>query len=400
MNNRVRTIAILTHSRAGGVWSVTRFLWKILNEDSRFRPDIFFLATSARDAASVRLAAPNTWLRGVQVRSGHIDGIQIQHVGAFLSELEFQRYRPRKILTEILNEYDLVQVVAGTPAWAAVTERVERPVCLFTATTIFEERKTVIDSMNGWHKWWIKWMTFENARIEQQILPKLDVVFAESVYTKRALESFVTADRLRLGPPGVDTSFFTPATTQANGYPYILSVGRFSDPRKNVRLLFEAYAIMRGKTITPPRLVLAGRTPPTYVDMQYAEELGITKDLIVQQNVSMEELAQLYRNALVFVLSSDEEGLGIVILEAMASGIPVVSTDCGGPSMAIQNGVTGFLTPVGCADELATSILQLIENDDLRRQMGRVARRVSVERFSLEATSRVYLNAYEELLFS
>ena len=62
-----------------------------------------------------------------------------------------------------------------------------------------------------------------------------------------------------------------------------------------------------------------------------------------------DELVELYRGAALLALSSDEEGLGLVILEAMASGIPVVSTACGGPQTSVVDGETGFLTPVGDA---------------------------------------------------
>lgn len=398
MNEHVRSVALLTHSRSGGVWSVTTFLWDALSRDPLFRPEIFYLATSAQDQASVRLLAPNTWKHNIKVTSEYIEKKPVRHVGAFLSEFEFQRYHPRKKFTQILNQYDLVQVVAGTPAWAGVAIEVDRPVCLFVATTIAEERKSFIRSLKGWRKLWSKWMTSMNKRIEQQVLPKMDMIFAESHYTRNAIAPYVLPHRLQVAPPGVDTEFFHPTKSKSGKDAYVLSVGRFSDPRKNVRLLFQAYGKIYRSLSNPPRLVLAGRTRPSDSDMEFARKLGILSNVVIHQDVSKKRLAELYRNAELFVLSSDEEGLGIVIVEAMASGIPVVSTNCGGPVTAIREGVTGFLTPIGDAEALAERILFLLKNDVLRMKMGRRAREVAVEQFSFEAASKVYLDTYRDLL--
>jgi len=108
-------------------------------------------------------------------------------------------------------------------------------------------------------------------------------------------------------------------------------------------------------------------------------------------------LAELYRNALFFVLSSNEEGLGIVILEAMASGLPVVSTACGGPATSLVHGETGLLTPVGDARALADAMQTLLGDSDLRRRMGTEGRRVAEERFSLAAAGKVFLDSYDEV---
>ena len=139
---------------------------------------------------------------------------------------------------------------------------------------------------------------------------------------------------------------------------------------------------------------------PTPSAMALARQLGIIDDVQLYPNVNVEQLAELYRNASVFVLSSDEEGLGIVILEAMASGIPVVSTDCGGPSTAVEHGVTGFLTPVGNEEAMAVTLARLLKNVALRRHMGSNARRAAVEKFSTKVAGEKFLQKYEELLCS
>ena len=94
----------------------------------------------------------------------------------------------------------------------------------------------------------------------------------------------------------------------------------------------------------------------------------------------------------------NEEGRGIVVLEAMASGLPVVSTDCGGPATSVLQGVTGFLTPVGDAVALAGAMERLLEDPDLSRHMGETGRQRAVERFSLHITGQAFLDVYDKLL--
>ena len=112
-------VALVTHDYqlGGGVSTMTNFLYRVLRESGRFEPEIISLAHSASDSASVRLRSPATWRQGIQLLRGKCDGIPFVHFGAWFSELEFQRYRPRANLTEMLNGYDLVQFVVGAPPW-------------------------------------------------------------------------------------------------------------------------------------------------------------------------------------------------------------------------------------------------------------------------------------------
>jgi len=390
-------LALLTHSLNGGVWTVTQFIAQVLRQCGEYEYDIFFLATSMRDSTSVRLLAPTTWRRGIQIRNAQVEGIPYRHVGAFLVEFEFQRYRPRRQLTDLLNQYDLIQVVSGSPALAGGTRDVSVPVCLFVATVLERERVAMLRHVGLVYKCWRGIMTKVASRIEKQVLHKVDLVLAESHYTFQLLQPYVSANRLALGIPGVDAHFFAPAPHYATDG-YWLWVGRLNEPRKNIPLLLNAYARLVHTCPSTPNLVLVGRGEwqPQYSAL--LDTLGIADSVQVECNVSQERLADLYRGASVFVLSSDEEGLGMVILEAMASGLPIISTDCGGPATAVIPGENGLLTPVGNAQALAEAMQTLWEQPELRRRMGQAARQRVEERFSIEKAGQVYLDAYARLL--
>jgi glycosyltransferase involved in cell wall biosynthesis len=195
----------------------------------------------------------------------------------------------------------------------------------------------------------------------------------------------------------VDLERYTPGPPPSEG-DFLLSVGRFADPRKNVSLLFDAYAELRSRLDEPPPLVLAGRTTPPDEAWRQAERLGIASEITFCEDISTKDLVDLYRHASLFVVSSDEEGLGLTILEAMSSGRPVVSTACGGPSTTIRDGETGLLTPVRNASALADAMELVLTHSDRADSMGRAGRQRVENYFSSEATGKRFLNVYEQLL--
>jgi glycosyltransferase involved in cell wall biosynthesis len=97
-------------------------------------------------------------------------------------------------------------------------------------------------------------------------------------------------------------------------------------------------------------------------------------------------------------MSSDTEGLPLVVLEAMATGVPVVSTSVGGIPNVITEGQTGFLVPAGDDMALRDRLAKLVADPDLTRACGARARAVTVERFSAERMQREYLELYARVL--
>lgn len=392
-----KRVALITHemSIAGGLPTMITFLHRTLTESGLYEADLISLATSASDSASLRLKSPTTWTREPRIEKIPWRDTAFTHAGVWGSELEFQRYRPRRKLTELLQSYDFLQFVVGSPPWVCIAEGIDRPTLLWTATTTRADRESHMRNGSRARRTWSSLMVPLTEQYEKRGLRAAQTIFALSEYTRKAVESMVGPERVVLAPCGVDTNLFRPAEEPGNDY--MICVARFSDPRKNVRLLLDAYAELRKRQPEMPDLYLVG-DDTSDVAQRHLEALGIADNVRMLGPRQGEELAGLFRNAAFFVLSSNEEGLAIVILEAMASGIPVVSTDCGGPSTAIAEGKTGFLTPVGDVAALTAAMEALVRDPDLRKQFGREGRKVAEERFSLVAAGRVFLNAYAKLL--
>ncbi|WP_251964094.1 glycosyltransferase family 4 protein [Salinibacter ruber] len=392
-------IALVVHDLAhsGGVSTVARFLHDVIGQSDRFEADLFSLAHGSDDRASVRLRDPGTWTRGVQVQTETNDGVSYEHVGAVGAEIEYCRYQPRAALTERLRGYNLVQIVAGTPAWAHVVQPLDVPVALQVATLAREERSWVLDGQWRPKALWRQAMVRLTDRLDHTALRHVDAAFVENQWMHDHLAAHMPPDDVIFAPPGVDTEQFVPGPPPSEGE-HILSVGRFEDPRKNVTLLFEAYAALRDQTESVPPLVLAGRSAPTDAAWARAAALGIRDAVTFREDVSMDELVRLYRTAALYVVSSDEEGLGLTILEAMASGRPVVSTACGGPSTTVLDGETGRLVPVGDAEALAGAMADVIGDPERADAMGHRGHKRAEEYFSMEATGRRFLDTYTNLL--
>jgi len=400
---RRRRIAVVVPAfeDTGGVITVTEFILRAIRRRSDFDVRLISLATSSTDPCSQLLSRPSTWFRGVAARTGNAHGEAFVHVGARLGEIEFQRLARRPQLSRLVADCDLIQVVAGAPGWARPLIGLGRPVVLQVATFTAVERRKRASEERGLLRLWRRFMTLISDRIDHAVLPSLDAVMVENPWMLDYVRRQVGDSRVkvRYAPPGVDISHFRPREHESNRLnPFILAVGRFADKRKNAHLLLEAYARLQARTPMAPDLRLAGADGPTDDFWGRADELGVRNRIRFHRHPTNAELAQMYRDATCFVLPSDEEGFGMVIVEAMASGLPVVATRCGGPDGIITDTVDGFLIPRDGVVELTDRLAWILQNAEAARAMGATARQTVEARYADAVAGQVYLDTYDELL--
>lgn len=178
--------------------------------------------------------------------------------------------------------------------------------------------------------------------------------------------------------------------------PVVLAVGRFCYQKAFDRLLTAWAIVLRQLPAdTPWRLLLAGDGELRGELEEEISRLGIEK--YVQTGGPYSDMEPIYREASILALSSRYEGLPMVLLEAQAYGLPIVSFDCKcGPRDVITDGEDGLLVPEGDVKALAEGLVKLIVNPELRESMGRKARE-NAARWDKETIMQQWLTLFESI---
>jgi glycosyltransferase involved in cell wall biosynthesis len=216
---------------------------------------------------------------------------------------------------------------------------------------------------------------------------QMDVLYAASEAVRAELaQKGVDKERIRLYPRGIDTDLYHPS--RKNGFydSYgvgreelkMLYVGRVSR-EKDLPLLTKIYKRLLGEGLKA-RLIVVGDGPYLEDMKRELAEVPVT----FTGFLSGEKLAEAYASADIFVFPSQTDTFGNVVLEAQASGLPVVVTDKGGPCENMLPGKTGVVVRGGDAESLAQALRSLAENNESRTKMGMTARTYMEDR-SFEA---------------
>lgn len=174
----------------------------------------------------------------------------------------------------------------------------------------------------------------------------------------------------------------------------VIAIGRLN-AQKNFSSLIRSYRIVAQKH---PDWILEiyGDGEQKYDLLQLIDQFDLRKQVYLRGFTS--EVQRELLNASCFVLSSTFEGFGLVITEAMSCGLPVVSYACPcGPKDIISEGVDGFLVPVNDEQGLADRICRLIENEEMRKAMGKAAR-LKAEQYRIEKIIPMWMDLFNQLL--
>ncbi|MGW3042774.1 glycosyltransferase family 4 protein [Kitasatospora sp. NPDC001159] len=231
--------------------------------------------------------------------------------------------------------------------------------------------------------------------VSRQLLRRIgagtDVLTYLGEYTRSRIAAAVgpqAAARMVQLPPGVDETTFNPGSGGAEvrrrlglaDRPVVVCVSRLV-PRKGQDTLIEAMPQILADVPDAMLLIVGGG--PYRADLEkLAEAKGVRTSVRFTGSVPWEELPAHYGAGDVFAMPCrtrrgglDVEGLGIVYLEASATGLPVVAGDSGGAPDAVLEGETGYVVPGGSAAAAAERIVRLLRDEELRRRMGEAGRR-------------------------
>lgn len=228
---------------------------------------------------------------------------------------------------------------------------------------------------------------------ESEILSWADRIIAATLAEQTQLELLLRADRRKIEvvPPGVDLETFHPVPMEiakaAIGIPpedtNLLFVGRI-EPLKGIDTLFRAMKLIRDRGAMPPHLCLSiiGGDPSHDAAQDNAEmerlkalrrELGIDDVVAFLGKRDQDALHDYYTSAQVVIMPSHYESFGMVALEAMACGTPVIASEVGGLAFLVRDGETGFHVPDRDPEALADKLQLIINTPALRAKLGRQA---------------------------
>ena len=254
---------------------------------------------------------------------------------------------------------------------------------------------------------------------ERKVLAESDRIVAATLAELAQLLWLYQSDasKVVIIPPGVDTSHFYPIPPDEAkafiGIPpehrMMLYVGRI-EPLKGIDTLIKSIAYIRKKGILDRHCCLCvsiiggdpnaeeGNLTDEMTRLQaLSEEHGLVDLVTFLGRRDQDALPYYYSAAEAVIMPSHYESFGMVALEAMACGTPVVASEVGGLAFLIQDGITGYHFPAEDPEALSEKLISLIENDDLRKSMSKNAVEVAKD-YGWEKIARRIITLYEEVI--
>jgi asparagine synthase (glutamine-hydrolysing) len=388
---RARVLVSTLAPGTGGVNAMTGFV--VRNLAARGLEPV--IAHYAPYSVAPSLSVPS--FRLFQRRAGRLIGSAYDReshaIGAWLPELEFTHYAATLPWRQLMDSCDAFVAVSGNVLAATPFLQTGRPYLAWVATDWQGDRRDrvkqfplvrrLLDScING----------PVIRRLEKKLLSR-GRILSLSEYTAGMLAAIAEVPLEKtLLPVPVDAELFVPrADAVVAGR--LGFAGRFNDPRKNIGLLFEAMAELRGRGLSITAVLMGDKAGPAVA--QLVAHLGLEPYVSFRPNLPRAAMRDLMQTLDLFVLPSHQEGLCIAALEAMACGAPVVSTRCGGPQEFVLPGRTGALADFK-AHDMAEAIGSIVADRALRARLSASARQLVEDRYGSARADAVFARAFAE----
>lgn len=380
----------------GGVLSLLKVAYGFCQQ--YFEPTIFFVGFDQIISTSIRHLKMSSSSRPEK----YFD-MNCFEIGARWAFWEPGHYAfTRSSWKKALAGYDYFFVASGTPIAAHPLALLNKRYCMWICTPYDDDRAERVKRMHG-----VERLLNAAARpwmhhIERTTLSKAGHIFALSTYAADQFKQRAPITEHRTSLCGfpipyekisfVDRS----AATRKRG---IIALGRFDDPRKNCAMLISVFNQLYAHDPSL-QLYVVGKAPSE-------EEINQWRHLPSFNNISFtgyvreDEKEYYFSQSDIMLITSYQEGLSIVGLEAMAHGLPVVSTDCGGPRDFIEDGVNGYLVGIHDEEKMVERVLYLLNDTHAYEAMRRNARQTIERSFSYSAVYKQFkkglVSVYPEL---
>jgi colanic acid/amylovoran biosynthesis glycosyltransferase len=227
-----------------------------------------------------------------------------------------------------------------------------------------------------------------------------EFIFCISYYTRSQIMRLSLPEawkKMDVVPLGVDPDFYTPIVFREHPSPFeILCVGRMTLTKGQEILLQAVKKILaQGKNI---RLCFVGDGPEKERLEEIIKKLHLQDSIVFKGALNTEETFRFFKQTDIFALSSLAEGVPIVLMEAMSMEIPCIATAINGIPELIKNEINGLLVPASNTEETVNAILRLMEDRELRQNLGKAARLTILDKYNLNKNTDNLITCFEKRL--
>ncbi len=252
------------------------------------------------------------------------------------------------------------------------------------------------------HGYDIRMALRDDMRMYDPLFRQADLLMANSQYTRGVLNELgAPADKVCVHPPGVDLDYYRPARRSPRddlSRPlHLVTVGRLVEEKG---LQHGLRAVARFRQRCPDcrfRYDIVGSGPQESLLRSMIEELALSAHVSLRGYMTRPQVLATLQEADIFLLPSIAEGLGVVLLEAQAVGVPIVASNVQGIPHAVDPGRSAFLAPAADAEAWAEALRRLAQDAPLRERMGRAGREFVRGHYDLQALNRRLVQTYREL---
>jgi len=235
------------------------------------------------------------------------------------------------------------------------------------------------------------------SRLHEATVQRCARLIAITNQTRSLYKTLVDEEKMSVIPFGVDTEAFKPIKEEQPQEELRMLYAGSLYALKGLPYLLKALANVK-KFGLRANLIIIGEGEQKEALVALAKALDIAKEVKFEGRVPYSSMPKYYNHCDVFCYPTLGEPFGKAVIEAMASGKPVIATNIGGPAEIIQNGVDGILVPAANSEAIAVQVDRLMRNENERRRIGKNARETAVRHYSWVKIAEKYHQLYSELL--
>lgn len=371
-------IAILSLKNSygyGGVLSSLKVAYDFCQK--YFDPTVFFLGFEPSVSTSLKNLKFSSSMQPL-----NYFGMKCVEVGSRWAFWEPGHYKFNlKYWEKAFEGFDYFLAVSGTCICAHPFALLNKNFGMIISTPYEQDRAKRVSELSDFRYLIDRLANKKMHQIEKFILEKARFVWALSDYSKKEFEKIMGGPASKImccGHP-IDCSLIPSIKNKDENM--IIAVGRFSDPRKNVSMLLRVFNKIY-KRMPSARLYVIGKAPEYKVLKQFIK-LPFFQNVTFTGQVSAGDLESFYSRASLMLLTSYQEGFGIVGLEALLHGVPVISTSCGGPVDYTIDDFTGYVVNLDDDEMMSEKALSILLSKDKLCLMSYQAQKFVVDNFSI-----------------